>query len=417
MAAMCHDCWLWVGLLVCGAEQIVMLLAASSEIWQHCRSSWLLLLYLQQHTSGPSWLRAWWVVLAGSLDPLSTCLAADVVGQSKTEVLLVSETASPSLADIILGPLKQREAQGSPQQAIALQAGATDSPLGTLSNASSWGTPTQASSLGVHGQRQHLQAPVAGSSPGKLVARGVPARHGAGVGSLAALGTGWGPPRQRSAPASPCMNRPALSPSGLYVIALGKKCSCQHEQTLHPGLSVSISQEPALCFVYAFQACEHCVLPRMAKAGACCCRGTSAHPTPERSAALRLPCWLQSRGLVTRQIAGSQAPASADMDVLGLYIRNAFEIASPAHCAVFQPGPQEVAHAPPATAFSAGSLGGMYSTGGSSDRGWAAGMGAPEQVRSLAVDIAWLPKRARAASALGTMWTPAWLHCTDRRLL
>ena len=204
MAAMCHDCWLWVGLLVYGAEQIVVLLAAISEIQQHShtRSSWLLVLYLQQHTSGPSWLQAWWgtavpkLVLAGSLDPLSTCLAADVVGQSKTEVLLVSETASPSLADIILGPLKQREAQGSPQQAIALQAGATDSPLGTLSNASSWGTPTQASPLGVHGQRQHLQAPVAGSSPGKLVARGVPARHGAGVGSLAALGTGWGPPRQ-----------------------------------------------------------------------------------------------------------------------------------------------------------------------------------------------------------------------------
>eukprot|EP00891_Asterochloris_glomerata_P001393 jgi/Astpho2/1393/Aster-06247 len=53
---------------------------------------------------------------------------SDVVGQSKTEVLLVSETASPSLADIILGPLKQREAQGSPQQAVGLQAGATDSP-------------------------------------------------------------------------------------------------------------------------------------------------------------------------------------------------------------------------------------------------------------------------------------------------
>ena len=93
-----------------------------------------------------------------------------MVGQSKTEVLLVSETASPSLADIILGPLKQREAQGSPQQAICLQAGATDSPVGTLSNASSWGTPTQPSPLGVQGHRQHLQAPVAGSSPGKLVA-------------------------------------------------------------------------------------------------------------------------------------------------------------------------------------------------------------------------------------------------------
>ena len=108
----------------------------------------------------------------------------------------------------------------------------------------------------------------------------------------------------------------------------------------------------------------------------------------------------------TRQIAGPQAPASADVDGLGIYIRNGFEIAqaSPADCAVFQSGPPEVAHAPPATAFSAGALRGrMYSTGGSSDRGWAAGMGAPEQVRSLAVNIAWLPKRARAASALGGM--------------
>ena len=140
----------------------------------------------QQYTSW-CWLAHW---------TFSTHLAADVVGQSKTEVLLVSETASPSLADIILGPLKQREAQGSPQQAIGLQAGATDSPVGTLSNASSWGTPTQASPLGVQGQRQHLQAPVAGSSPGKLVAWSSPAGHGVGVGSEAAVSTGWGPPRQ-----------------------------------------------------------------------------------------------------------------------------------------------------------------------------------------------------------------------------
>ena len=181
-----------------------MLLDASSEVWQrsHNRPRWQQIMTLLAAFHVPSAAHAWSKLAAdlmghsntksgaGWLIGPFTHLAADVVGQSKTEVLLVSETASPSLADIILGPLKQREAQGSPQQAVGLQAGATDSPVGTLSNASSWGSPTQPSPLGVQGQRQHLQAPVAGSSPGKLGAWYAPAGRGAGRGSLAAVGLG-----------------------------------------------------------------------------------------------------------------------------------------------------------------------------------------------------------------------------------
>ena len=118
---------------------------------------------------------------------------------------------------------------------------------------------------------------------------------------------------------------------------------------------------------------------------------------------------------------GPQAPPSTEVNVLGIDVRTGLETgqASPAHCAGFQLGLHEPAHALPATAFSAGSLlGCMYSTGGSSDPGWAAGRGAaPRQVRSLTTKTAWLATRARAASALGGMSSPARLHCTDGRLL
>ena len=205
------------------------------------------MLYPQQRSPGARWLQTWWGTAIQKWCwlahwTLSTHLAADVVGQSKTEVLLVSETASPSLADIILGPLKQREAQGSPQQAVGLQAGATDSPVGTLSNASSWGTPTQASPLGVQGQRQ-LQAPVAGSSPGKLVAWCPPAGHGSGLTSC--TGYWLGAAQARSALPHFCMNCPALSPSKVYALPPGK-----HEQALHAGLDVSTllwAQSSASC--------------------------------------------------------------------------------------------------------------------------------------------------------------------------
>ena len=88
-----------------------------------------------------------------------------------------------------------------------------------------------------------------------------------------------------------------------------------------------------------------------------------------------------------RNLSDRLASPLAEVDLPGSHMCSRPESAqaSPAHCAGIQLGPHEPAHAPPAMGFSAGSLlGCRYSTGGSSDRGWAAGIGAtPGQVRSL----------------------------------
>ena len=60
----------------------------------------------------------------------------------------------------------------------------------------------------------------------------------------------------------------------------------------------------------------------------------------------------------------------------------------------------------------------MYSTGGSSDLGWAAGMGAaPQQVHNLAMKTAWLPQLQGLLLPEKAMLSPAQLHCTGSRLL